>query len=245
MPRYEVEFPNVKDAFDVANTLKTQRTAALMCQIKEHAGTEIVIDMSVSGLAFSVSLLFRIIQSGPQQTIIEWWPRRQTDPALLDLWLDALKTQQTTQLGTGEDEESAETDKPQHTTESVRVLFDLCRRSLSKNPFTALDVHWSSDLEEIKVAYSDLLKALEPFRKSKGLSPKAYQLIGLAKQQAKRSFQEISTPAGRIAARKRFVPSNQLSHARELLSSKIQVAQLRGDTETYHNLRRKLEELGA
>jgi hypothetical protein len=248
MPRYEVEFPDLNAALSLALLLREKRTGSLPCFIKEHPGTEVVLDMSVSKLAFSVSLLFRIVQANKSQTVIEWWPRRQTDPALLDLWVDALEAQDTpAPSGDSSPKQTPELATPAAAPISsiaARELFDLCRRALSKNPFTVLGLHWSSDTKDFQRAYTKLITELESYKKQPNLTPKAHQFINLALKQAPKAMQALSSAEGRVAARERFVPANQLSHARELIASKLQVAQLRHNSDDVYQLTRRLTELG-
>lgn len=232
MPRYSVEFPDVATALDMAQGLRRNRIGLLAHRLDEHPGAEVVLDVSVRGLALTVSLLFRVVQPDPDKTVLEWWPRRQTDPALLNLWVETL-------------EEHRKADTPQGIhPETLRAIFDLCRRAMSRNPFTALEVHWSSSPEEIHAAYEALITALKSYKAQPGVNDRARALLDQAIAQAPHAAYRLSTLEGRVKARQTFVPKAQLAHARELLESKLEIARVRGDHGAIYTLRRQLAELG-
>ncbi len=89
-----------------------------------------------------------------------------------------------------------------------------------------------------------MVRSLQTHKQKPGLSPRTYQLLKTALQQAPQATRLLSTRKGRIDARKMFVPINQLKHARELVESKIQVAALRSDEDEIHVLRLEMAELG-
>jgi hypothetical protein len=234
LPRYEVEFRDICGALAGARQIRQKKTLMMPHELQEGAGAQILLDLSVHGLAFSISLIFRVIMSDEDHAVVEWWARRKTDPALLDLWINALETYATS---------SSDPKDEEPTPETVKEFFDICRRALSKNPFVALGIHWSSSPAEVREARRSLMSSLHAYTAMKGLNPHMKELLDQAMKFAPGTISQLSDADGRRKARGRFVPANQRRHALNLLRSKLDVAILRGQDEAVSELRLAMMEL--
>ncbi len=244
LPRYEVEYRDQNLAITNACGIRDKRTIVFPFSLEEAPGAQIVLDLSVIGQAFSVSLLFRVIARDGQQTILEWWARRQTDPALLDLWIESLNPSPTPdQAQTKDAPEAKQAQSPQTPEPELSTLYDLCRRALSQNPFTALGIHWSASPSDIFEAHQQIQQQMCQYNGHAGLRPRAKALLQEASRNMERLMESLSTDTGRRAARARFVPKHQLIHARELLESQIAVARVRQNDRLVRRLERQLKEI--
>lgn len=234
LPRYEVEFGDAASALEDARRVQQSRVLAIGHAFVEEVGTEVVVDVVVAGIAPSTTLLFRIVQKGGPLTVLEWWPRRKTDPHLLALFLESLEATLTSR---------APSLPPGLSAEEQQQILELCRRALAHNPFTALGVHWTAGAGEIDAAASAFERTLRAFRARAGLSARGAELIDAALMHVPESRKVLATLDARQAARARFVPRDQLRHAVEIARGKLEVARLRGDAAAERVARAELAEL--
>ena len=222
LPRYEVQFCTVEEALLHGRALLGKRVTVLPAGLEEQQGAEVVLDLTIADEIPAVTLLFRIIQSGPEATVLEWWARRQTDPALLDLWLHAVEACRPC-APTSPIEEPGDP-------LPLQEILEHCRRALSRNPFTVLGVHWAASPMELSLAAQQLLEALDRYlARSADLPPKVQRLLSDARSNARDIMEQLSTQKGRMKARSKFVPTNQLRHGVDLTAEKLEVARFRED----------------
>lgn len=62
LPRYEMQYPQVKVAWEHAQSIKERNTFAVPVDFIEPVGQELVFDLGAKGVSLTVTLLFRIIQ---------------------------------------------------------------------------------------------------------------------------------------------------------------------------------------
>ena len=234
LPRYEVEYLDAPYALDHARTVQEARVVALAAEISEPIGQEVVLDLTCHGLTVTTTLLFRVVQRLPGQVVVEWWPRRQTDPDLLDLWIDTLQ-------------QAAEQSDPSSdvtvATGEIQRVYELCRRALAGNPFAALGVHWTATEGDINRAHEEGIRRLLASRDIPGAGPKVLAFAEKARQGLESARQRLATLEARIEQRKKFVPAHQRETARQLALSKLDLARLRKDDKEYRAARLELREL--
>lgn len=241
LPRYEVEYKDRAVALENAQQILQTKALTFPGSITEPAGAQIVLNLSVSGQAFSVSLLFRVIMSHPNQTVLEWWARRQTDPAQLELWIESLENgAPSTSSTTAEESQQAPLD-----TQALEKIYDLCRRALSKNPFVVLDLHWSSMPGEILRAHGEMVETLMSYRSHPALTVRTRRLLAQASANLTSVMDHLGSPQGRRDARERFVPRQQRLHAIGLLKSQLEVARMRGNSREARAIAQLLNEISA
>ena len=220
LPRYDVAYPGAEDA--LADALQVQENGVLVFdeELAEAVGADVVLDLRAGELAFQATLLFRVIQHIAGKTLLEFWPRRATDPDLLELWVEALR------LETSAPEAAApETLSP----DELQKLFALCRRLLTSNPFMALDVHWTAQADEILGAYHAVERALQAYSERGDLGERASDFVERAAMRLPALWEQINSPEGRRLVRAKYVTRPQISVARQMAREKLELARMRQD----------------
>lgn len=225
LPRFEVIYPTVVEARAVASVVKQKRFLALAGDVDVAVGNQVVLDLAASGCAAAVTLLFRVIGKR-DGTLLEWWARRETDTAALDLWIEGLAAGAT---------QAPDPGRPQ--------IVELCQRALKRNPFDMLAVHWSADAATLATAGRTLLEALDAAG-AEALTPKVAALLAQAQRAARDTLARMSSLEGRVQARQTYVPGHQLRHARELLDTQLEVARMRGDRAELLDIQTRRREIG-
>ncbi len=227
LPRFEIIYPSVAEARAVAGIIKTKKFLALEGDVDVAVGQQVVLDLEAAGCAASVTLLFRVIGRS-KGTLLEWWARRETDTAALDLWIEGL-------VGPADSGVPATTARPE--------IVEMCQRALKRNPFDMLGVHWSSDLPTLVAAGKALVEGLKSASEDP-LEPRLAALVRQAHATAITSLGRLNTQKGRVQARVTFVPGHQLRHARELLDTQLEMARFRGERQEVARLQEMQRELG-
>lgn len=233
LPRYEVEYREGGVALESARLIKKLRVFTLDYLFSEPMGQEIVLDLTVGGMPSTTTLLFRHVQQLPGQSVLEWWPRRQTDPDLLDLWIDDLE-----QSLAPKDEA-----RPSIPPVEMQQVYELCRRALAGNPFIALGVHWTAPEEELQEAYENSMNQLLQYKNIPGLGSRVMEFLTRARDGLMAAQKRLATLEGRRESRSKLVPAVQHENARNLAASKLDVARLRGDATEYRKVKREILEL--
>lgn len=233
LPRYEIQYATVELSLEQAQTIADKKLLSVETHLVEPVGQEVVFDFRVDDVALSATLLFRIIQTTDAMTILEWWPRRKTDPDLLDLWIDGLRRQQS-----GE----ANSDSAAEQTEQLR-LHELCRRALAGNPFVALDVHWSATWQEVEAAFTEATTMLLQLKQSPVLVGKHESHIHKARAGLIAARELLSNLEKRQALRMKFVSREEIQHALGVARHREETACRNGDYEQLTQLRDLIREL--
>jgi hypothetical protein len=221
-------------ALEQARTVRENRVVALEAEITEPLGQEVVLDLVCQGLTVTTTLLFRVVQQLPGQSVMEWWPRRQTDPDLLDLWIETLE------------QEVGSAGRPSQqgvSASEMQQVYELCRRSLAGNPFAALGLHWTATEADVNQAYEEGLSQLLKYKDLPGLGPKVSEFLNKARGGLQAAQQRLATLEERIEQRRKFVPAHQRDTARQLALSKLELARLRRDEKEYRATKLELREL--
>ena len=236
LPRYELEYRSAKLALEHANQISKTRILNLEYAFSEPVGQEIVLDLGIREDAHKSTLLFRLIQRLEASTVVEWWARRNTDPDMLELWIEGLERLAQTGSATGEHEVAPA---------ELQALYELCRRALSGNPFVALGVHWTAGEAAVQQGYAESVKSVRRFASFPGIGPRAKKLLGRAESSLAEARRNLSIAKERRFLRNRFVQDHQVQQARELAASKLAIARLRNDREEMKRCRDEIRELGA
>ena len=205
----------------LADALQVQENGVLVFdeELAEAVGADVVLDLRAGELAFQATLLFRVIQHIAGKTLLEFWPRRATDPDLLELWVEALR------LETSAPEAAApEALSP----DELQKLFALCRRLLTSNPFMALDVHWTAQADEIVGAYRAVERTLQAYSERSDLGERASDFVERAAMRLPALWEQIGCAEGR-PARAKYVTRPQISVARQMAREKLELARMRQD----------------
>lgn len=224
LPRFEVIYGTVAEARAVANIIKEKKFLALAEELDVAVGNQVVLDLAASGCAAAVTLLFRVIGKR-DGSLLEFWARRETDTAALDLWIEGLSQEGPAATDAGPD------------------VVELCQRALKRNPFDMLGVHWSADADALADAGRELMRHLTEAAK-RPQTPRVAALIRQAGQTARASIERLATPEARAQARQTYVPGHQLRHARELLATQLEMARVRQDRREMAKLQKQRRELG-
>lgn len=220
LPRYDVAYPSPDDA--LADALQVRNDAVLIFDeaLPVAVGSDVVLDFRAGDLPIQATLLFRVIQHIAGRTLLEFWPRRATDPDVLEIWIEALRL------------EKEAKDAPQVASlapNELQDLFALCRRMLSTNPFVALDVHWSAPSEDFVVAYTRLDQQLRMYGEHAELSGRAREFVDRALMRLPMVWEQVGTRESRKLARAKYVTSPQIAIAREMAREKLELARMRQD----------------
>ncbi len=232
LPHYDVVYRTARPAMRDARAIKTDRVFVLGRPLHEVVGSNIVLDLSVDDLTARTTLLFRFIGARDDSAVLEWVPRRKRDPDLLDLWIATLEhepTRDTTAV------------TPDQNAARARLLA-LCRRFMVRNPFTSLGVHWAVGDAEVREAAR---KAREGLEAMAGIAtdPVTERFVKHGFEGIAFAEQQLGSVAARTESRARYVPREQLDHARALARNKLEVARLRGDRASADEQLRLLVEL--
>lgn len=239
LPRYEVAYTNLEQAYRDGRALQQRTPMQLGCAFREPPGTQIVIDLVVQGYSMTTTFLFRIVHKMDKVSIVDWVPRRKTDPDLMGLWIDSLK-------GALTGEEPTQTPKPEAVPidgKTQQKLLDLCRRTLSPNPFTVLNVHWSCTPADIRKAVSNTRDFLQKYEGHGGLNERLQKFVPQAIARVSAVESQLSELEHRHKARKKFIPKHQLEHALELARNRYEVALMRRQQNELRRLKVELIEL--
>lgn len=232
LPHYDVVYRGARPALADARAIKSDGVFVLGRPLSEVVGSNVVLDLSVDDLAARTTLLFRFIGSQDHSAVMEWVARRKRDPDLLDLWIATLEhepTRETTAVDPRQDAARAQ-------------LLAMCRRFMSRNPFTALGVHWAAGDVEIREAAKKARAELEQAA-DVAADPVAERFVRHGFEGISYAEQHLGSVAARAESRARYVPREQLDHARALARNKLEMARLRGDRPAADEQLRLLVEL--
>lgn len=234
LPRYEVTYPGIDLALEHALAIRVQQVFTIGHLFTEPPGQELVLDLTLAAMPTTTTLLFRLIQRTEIETALEWWPRRQTDPDLLDMWVDWLEENRSQAQAPG---------VVSLPPAEIMGLFDFCRRGLAANAFVALAVHWTASGDEVNQAFESAMLQLLTYKNTPGSGRRAEQLLAKARAGFVAARDKLTTLEQRREARARYVPGHQLAQARELARSKMQIARLQKKEEEYARAALELREL--
>lgn len=235
LPRYDVFYATPAEALDDALRLREDGLMTLDVSIDVPVGADVVLDLRAATVPIHATLLFRVLQRTGDHTFLEFWARRQTDGDLLELWVESLKIDA--------DERDERTPKAALNPVEMQRVLELCRRVLSRNPFTALGVHWSAPVHECHAAAQKAQGSLELVL-THGTFPQAVRsLVERALMRLPDAVREVSTAEGRKLARAKFVTQPQLAMARELAREKLEFARMRQDEKAIREAAAMLDEL--
>ena len=245
LPRYDLEYRSREDALADADRIVAERVLDLPASISEAVGSEVVIDLSVEDLTLRATLLFRVIAKPDGRTVLEWWARRRTDPALLDLWLTGLRGDAPSPFdGGAATAPSAEAESPLAVSpEDRQRLLALCRRLMTRNPFTALDLHWTAGEREVHDAWCAIRDQLVELRPVVEAEPALMQFVEQARRGLDGAVRELKTPGARARTRERYVAAEQIENALLLARQKLSMARVRDEADEMNAQRRVIAEL--
>ena len=215
LPHYEITYPSVNRALVDAKIILKEQRLVVPRAFPEKVQDSIVIDLTVQNLAFTTTLLFRLDAVVPTHSTFSWWARRKTDTDLLRLWIRTLESELQT------------TSKTALSKRELRVLLSLCRRTLSRNPFEALNIHWSANGSKIQKAIRETKEQLVKYKKTGQLDTDTRTLLDRSLLNISELTDQLSSIHMRRLLRKRFVPKGQLNHARQLAREKLVIAKMR------------------
>ena len=236
LPRYEVEYLTREYAFMDAQRMRRGEPLRIPDRLREPPGSQAVMDLRATGLTTSAVFLFRLLQVIDDDTVVEWIPRRRTDPGLLELWTAGLETRTEPPRPDAQKRSSIDQIDQQQ-------LLEVCRRLRSPNPFIALNVHWAARHDEIRQVQMRLRRVLETCGGIDGLHPRLAAELGPSMGLLDLSADTLSTLEGRREARARFIAGHQLRAALELARTKLEIARLRGDHRAAEEHREEIAEL--
>ena len=125
--RYSIAFDTLEYARKIGVDLKTNQPVRFPIKIALGEGRPVVLDVSVAGYeGLMLSLIYKVDAHERDSTLITWWPRRRTDPDLLDLWIELV------------DILIKEGDMPKSSLELAGYVFEYFRISTLNDPLRAL-----------------------------------------------------------------------------------------------------------
>jgi len=234
LPRYDFVYATPEAA--LSDGLQIRRTRQLIVEypFPIPEGAEFVLDFCTEGIGIGLTLLFKMKLMESTLCELEWWERRQTDGASLDIWIDALRHH----LGHAKQDDQGDLSASEHLD-----LLQLCRRLMSKNPFTALAVEWTWGQEKVLDQCDAVLQRLGFFidKVKEGTRIAGFLQEAIARYPDLRK--QVASHEARNVARSTFVPSAQINQAIELARHRKEVAEMRGDMREVYIARLELEEL--
>ena len=233
LPHYEITYPSPTRALVDAKTVLREHRLVVPRAFPEAVQDSIVIDFAVDALVFTTTLLFRLEAVAPTHSTFSWWARRKTDTDLLNLWIRTLET-----------ELDAVTPKTIPKKE-LRTILSVCRRTLSRNPFEALNVHWSAGPAVVAEAARTTMEELVKYRGLEQLHTDTKMLLARSITNISEISDQLTSIHERRVIRQRFVPRNQLDHARQLARDKLGIAKMRGEFAAVQEATAELAELVA
>lgn len=237
LPAFEVLYRDANGAYDDGQRLRKHRAFELEREVDEEPGAEVVLEIGVADFPFSVTLLFRIVGRKPGRTALEWWARRQTDPKLLDLWLEAIESFR--------NYTSAPPDQTPDTSraELLQSIIETYRRVLSSNPFDVLGLHWTSGGRLVGEAAGAIRSDLESKVVLARGDEQMLRYLNLSVERVNRAAEALSTVEGRRDVRSKMVPAKELGNARKQAEFLVQMAERDGKPDAIANARAMLQEL--
>lgn len=234
LPSFEVVYRDRAGALEHGQILLKDSAIRIDWNIDERDGTEVVLELSVVELPFSVTLLFRIVGSGPGHTLLEWWARRQTDPQLLELWISALQASEPTQQGTVVNGV---------TSEDVQEAMEIYRRVLASSPFDILGLHWTADAILVEEARSTLLDDFAQRLASCGQDESVARYLLPSAERVEMAAKILSSLEGRRRVREQIVPEKERGNAHHQAQFLLQMAERNGQPAAANRARAMLNEL--
>ena len=236
LPTFEVVYRLAEGAYQDAQSIRKNNAFELDRELGEEPGVELVLELSLAGIHFSVSLLFRVISAGGGKTQLEWWARRNTDTKLLALWLESLEPHRA-HGGVAhpalDDVRAA----------AVHEAMEIYRRMLSTNPFDVLGLHWTSSERLVAEASKSVLHDLDNRLAATDADPQVGRYLGPCKERVAQASQILSTIEGRRAVRAKMVPAKDLANARKQAEYILQLAQRDGKAGAIFNAEQMLAEV--
>lgn len=237
IPAFEVVYRDIEGAWTDGHALFNKRAFELERLIDEEPGTEVVLELGVAEMAFSVTLLFRVVSHAPGRTVLEWWPRRQTDPKLLELWLESLDSQRRF----ARSDDAAPPD--QQRAALVRQVMEAYRRVLSNNPFDVLGVHWTSGVRLVAEASRAMAADLQSQRGAARSDAEVLRYLDMSLERVRQATEILSTIEGRRAVRRQMVPEKELQNALKQAQFLLEIARREGRADAIASATEMLEEL--
>jgi hypothetical protein len=243
LPRYELEYRDRAHALVDAERIVNERILEVPQSITEAVGSEVVFDLSVEDMTLRATLLFRVIVKPDGRTVLEWWARRSTDPALLDLWLTGLRGEAPNPFDTPDSESIGDDARPPVDPNDRKRLLALCRRLMTRNPFTALDLHWTAGERDVQDAWCTIRDDLVTLRPVVEAEPALMQFVEQARRGLDAAVRELKTPEARARTRQRYIAAEQIENALLLARQKLSMARVRSDGDEILAQRRVIAEL--
>lgn len=236
LPTFEVVYRDAEGAYADAQTIRKNSAFELDRDLEEPPGSELVLELTLAEFHFTITLLFRVIGSGGGKTALEWWARRNTDPKLLDLWIESLESHRTQgRMG----QQAPETDRAA----AVHEAMEIYRRMLSSNPFDVLGVHWTSSSELVAEAKRSVLSDLDTRLSAPTSDEQVVRYLVPCKERVTQACDVLSSLDGRRAVRAKMVPPRELENARKQAEYILQLANRDGQASAILNAQSMLAEV--
>ncbi len=236
LPTFEVVYRDADGAYEDAQAIRKNSAFELERDLHEPPGTELVLELSYAEFHFSVTLLFRVINSGGGKTALEWWGRRSTDSKLLDLWLESLEPRRKQRRP---DEPSVDEVRAAAAHEAMEIY----RRMLSSNPFDVLGLHWTSNAELVLEATTSVVRDLDRRLAATEADEQVSRYLIPCKGRVEQANGILSSLEGRRAVRAKMVPPRELENARKQAEYILQLAIRGGKPEAIHNAEQMFAEV--
>ena len=234
LPRYDFVYATPEAALSDGLQIRRTRQLTVEYPFPIPEGAEFVLDFSTEGIGIGLTLLFKMKLMESTLCELEWWERRQTDGASLDIWIDALRHH----LGQVKHADQGDLSPSEHLD-----LLQLCRRLMSKNPFTAMAAEWTWGQERVLDQCGAVLQQLGFFVDKVDKETRISGFLQAAIARYPDLRKQLTTHEARNVARSTFVPSAQINQAIELARHRKEVAEMRGDMREVYVARLEIEEL--
>lgn len=234
LPRYEVEYPLLSNAYAQARDLKEKKLLIAEALFREPVNQEIVLDLGAEELTLRTTFLFRLKEKKEARTIFEWWPRRRTDHDLLELWIAGLHQAL---------EKEQEPPNPSLPPVELQLLYELCRRAASNNPFNVLGLPVTATTAQVNQAYHEAIRMLERYENYPHLESRVTEFLSMARNRLDETRRNLSTLESRQRQRAEFVPKTILRAAIETVEARLRIARLMNDDKEVFAAQLLLQEL--
>ena len=236
LPTFEVVYRVAEGAYQDAQSIRKNNAFELDRELGEEPGVELVLELSLAEIHFSVSLLFRVISGGGGRTQLEWWARRNTDSKLLALWLESLEPHRRQ----GEFDHSVLNEVR---AAAISEAMEIYRRVLSTNPFDVLGLHWTSNEALVKEATSSVLNDLNNRLAVTDVDPQVARYLEPCSDRVTQASEILGSIEGRRAVRSKMVSSRELENARKQAEYILKLADRKGKPGAIFNAKQMLAEV--
>ena len=90
--RFLISLDSLAVARKIGLEVQSKVAVKLPVKIAMEVDRPVVLDLSVAGYdGLTLSLIYKVSAHEADATMLTWWPRRRTDPDLLNLWLELLE----------------------------------------------------------------------------------------------------------------------------------------------------------